>query len=418
MTNPFKPTFTIQIEGKTLSRDITQEIMSFAFEDHAESLDLLELRITNRNLQFVDDQLFQEGNEIIARFGYVDDLSPAKKAIIKDIDYDFPENAAPTIRLKAYDKGFKLSGKTNQKVWQLPAPGILYSEIATQIAVANGLTPKVRPTKVRHLRVVQSNISDARFLQELAAKSRDRDGDGVTGYAFYIQDDELHFHPPALHTPPAHTLEYFTDQQGLLRSFRPKAQSQGAKGQGTETKAIGVDPRKKAAIEHRANNTSTPERTSLGKRTYLVDGNSGETQYKDHESGQIVPTFERTEAFHEEPLQEPAKDLAEGKFQPAELLQIEATAITIGIPQLRAKQNLEIRGVGQKFSGIYHARSVRHVIGPGGYHCELQLKKNAIGIGAGDKSDEARGRQNDVQAEPTPTEPPVVSIHGATGAQT
>ena len=31
----------------------------------------MELSVTNRNLQFVDDPLFQEGNEIVARFGYV-----------------------------------------------------------------------------------------------------------------------------------------------------------------------------------------------------------------------------------------------------------------------------------------------------------------------------------------------------------
>ena len=118
----FRPTFLIQIEGQDLSKDITQEITSFVFTDNEEELDVLELSVTDRNLQFVDDPLFQEGNEIISRFGYVGNLSPRKKAVIKDIDYDFPENGDPTIRIKAYDKGFKLAGKENQKVWQKPAP--------------------------------------------------------------------------------------------------------------------------------------------------------------------------------------------------------------------------------------------------------------------------------------------------------
>ena len=69
--NTFKPTFLIQIEGQTLSKDITQEITSFSFMDNEEELDVLELSVTNRNLQFVDDPLFQEGNEVVARFGYV-----------------------------------------------------------------------------------------------------------------------------------------------------------------------------------------------------------------------------------------------------------------------------------------------------------------------------------------------------------
>ncbi len=272
----FKPTFVIQIEGQTLSADITQEITSFVFEDNEEELDVLELAVTDRNLQFVDDPLFQEGNEIVARFGYVGNLSPRKKAVIKDIDYDFPEDGDPTIRIKAYDKGFKLAGKENQKVWQKPAPGILYSEIAEEIAGANGLTPVVTPTKGRHLRVTQSNVSDAQFLKELAGKARDKDGDGVTGYVFYIQDDELHFHSRDLDKKPAAILEYFTDRKGVLRSFRPSTQSQGAKGAGVETKAVGVDPRKKEPVEHKANNETTRSGLRWG---------SGPTGGREHREG-------------------------------------------------------------------------------------------------------------------------------------
>jgi phage protein D len=391
----FNPTFLIQIEGRELSLDITQEITSFIFEDNEEELDVMELVVANRDLQFTDDLLFQEGNEVAAQFGYVGNLSPVKRAVIKEIDYDFPEDGVPTIRLKAYDKGYKLSGKENQKVWQKPAPGILYSEIAEEIAKANQLIPIVTPTVGYHLRVVQSNVSDAQFLKELAAKARDWDGDGVTGYMFYVQDDELHFHPRMIDQPPVLKLEYFTDPLGVLRSFKPSTQAQWGKGAGVETKAVGVDPRKKEPLEQKANNDTTAERTSLGNRTYLVDGNTGEGQFKEQETGRIVPSFERSEGFHDEPLQEPAKDVAEGTFKAAELQQVEATALTIGIPTLRAKQNIEISGVGQKFSGIYYCRSIRHTFGDSGYSCELSLRKNALGRGAGAKSDESKGRPND-----------------------
>jgi phage protein D len=180
---------------------------------------------------------------------------------------------------------------------------------------------------------------------------------------------------------------------------------------------VGVDPRKKEPVEHKASNETTPERTSLGRRTYLVDGNTGEARYKEQESGQIVPSFERSEGFHEEPRQEPAQDLAEGRFKEAELRQVEAVAVTIGIPTLRAKQNVEVKGVGRKFSGVYYCHSVRHVIGEGGYHCELRLKKNALGKGAGEKSDEAKGRRNDQEAPPAPAEEPpaMVTIDADTG---
>lgn len=407
----YQPAFVIEIEGRKLSKDITHEITSFTFEDNEEELDVMELSITDRYLQFVDNPLFQEGNEIVARFGYVDNLSPRKVAVIKEIDYDFPDGGDPTIQLKAYDKGHKLTGRQIQRIWRKPAPGILYSEIAEQISKEHGLSPVVTKTVGRHLRVAQGNKSDAQFLKELAGKSRDRDGKGVTGYVFYIQDDELHFHPRKLDSRPALILEYFTDREGVLRSFKPSTQSQSVKGAGTETKAVGVDPRRKAHVEHKANNASASDRTSLGKKTYLVDGNTGEGKYRKQESGKIVPSLERSEGFHEELRQEPAQGKAESHFKNAEMKQVEATAVTIGIPTIVAKQNLEVRGVGSKFSGAYYCTSVRHIF-QDGYSCELKLKKNALGKGAGGKATEVKGKQNKQEAPRHPKRPAVTKQAG------
>ena len=139
----------------------------------------------------------------------------------------------------------------------------------------------------------------------------------------------MHFHPRELDQAPILTIEYFTDTKGVLRSFKPATQSQGAKGAGVEAKAVGVDPRKKDEVEHKANNATTSERTSLGKQTCLVDGNTGEGRFKVQETGQVVPSFERSEGFHEEPHQEPAQAAAEGKFRKAEQRQVEAEAVTI-----------------------------------------------------------------------------------------
>lgn len=397
----YQPTFLLEIEGHRLSKDITHEITSFVFEDNEDEMDLLEISITDRYLQFVDDPLFQEGNEIIARFGYAGDLSRRKVAVIKEIDYDFPDGGEPNIQIKAYDKGHKLAGRQIQRVWQKPAPGILYSEIVERIAKEHGLTPVVTKTVGRHLRVVQGSKSDAQFLRELAERSRDQNGKGVTGYVFYIQDNDLHFHPRSLQSRPALILEYFTDREGVLRSFKPSTQSQSVKGAGTETKAVGVDPRKKRPVEHRANNETTPERTSLGKNTYLVDGNTGEGRFRGQESGKIVQSFERSEGFHEEPRQEPAQDRSESQFKAAEMRQVEATAVTIGIPTLVAKQSIEVRGVGRKFSGVYYCTSVRHIF-QDGYSCELKLKRNALGKGAGSKSAEVKGKKNEQEAPKSP----------------
>lgn len=383
----YQPIFIIEIEGNRLSKDITHEITSFIFEDNEEEMDIMEVTVTDRYLQFVDDPLFQEGNEIIARFGYVDNLSPKKVAVIKEIDYDFPETGEPTIRIKAYDKGYKLTGRQIQRVWQKPAPGILYSEIAEQTAKEHGLVPIVEQTVGRHLRVAQGNLSDASFLKGLASKSRSIDGNA--GYVFFIQDNELHFHTRKLGSRPGMVLEYFTDKEGVLRSFQPCTQSHYVKGSGTETKSIGVDPRKKRDVEHKSNDGNITDRTVLGKKTYLV-----EDRYRKQESGKIITSYEHSETRYEQSKFDKSDSHTESRFKDAELKQVEATAVTIGIPNLYAKQNIEIRGVGRKFSGIYWCSSVRHTF-QDGYSCELKLRRNALGKGAGAKASDASGKKNE-----------------------
>lgn len=67
--NTFQPTFLVQVEGQAVWPDITGEIPSFVFEDTEEELDVTEVIVSDRHLRFVGDPLFQEGNEIVARFG-------------------------------------------------------------------------------------------------------------------------------------------------------------------------------------------------------------------------------------------------------------------------------------------------------------------------------------------------------------
>ncbi len=90
---------------------IPGEITSFVFEDNEEELDVMEVFVSDRHLRFVDHPLFQEGNEIVARFGYVNDLAPGKKAVLKDVDYDFPVDGDPRIRLAVYLKALACNVK-------------------------------------------------------------------------------------------------------------------------------------------------------------------------------------------------------------------------------------------------------------------------------------------------------------------
>ena len=399
--NVWQPTFLISIEGQSLSRDVTQEIASFVFMDNEEASDLLELVIANRNGQFTDDPLFQEGNTIEAKFGYVGNLSGKRKCLIKEISYDFPVGV-PTIQLKALDRGITLAANDEQKAWTTTPPGITASEIAEQIAAKHGLRAVVEPSSDRLPKIAQANESDAQFLMRLASEARPKSGKECAGYSFYIEGDELHFHPPGLDSPPTLTLEYFGNGEGLLQSFQPETLTQFNNSGAGRVTARGVDPRTREATEHPASNEDTPDRPVIGE--YHFDLETGEYREEPPQGNILVdPSVSATRT--QEPDRTPGKDHADAAFRQAELGAIKATAVTIGIPTLRAKTNVAITGVGRKFSGTWYVTSVRHQIGDGGYMCELKLRKNAVGKGASEKSAKPTEGEKNEQLVPCPVIP-------------
>jgi len=281
---PDAPIVLLEIDGTRLSLDLTGDLIAFTYEDHEKEMDLLEVTLADPYLLFIDNPLLQEGKDIRVRFGYADNLSPTKVAVIKEIGYDFPESGAPTITIKAYDKGCKLSAEQVQRVWEKPG-GMRASDIAETIANEHGLTPVVTPSIDQLARLHQSKLSDAQWLAHLAKTARASDGEGTTDYVFYVEGEELHFHPRGLEKPPALALEYFTSRKGILRSFRPQTNTQGTAASGQSAKAVGVDPKAKAPTAAHADNASTPDRPVLGNKSALTQGPPAKPVVIDANSG-------------------------------------------------------------------------------------------------------------------------------------
>ncbi len=254
-------------------------------------------RMEPDRIERLDDPLFQEGNEIIARYGCVNELSPRKKAAIKDIGYDFPENGDPRIRLKASDKGFQLAGKENQKVGQKPAPGTLYSEIAEEIDGVNGLTPVVAPTVTR--------------------RSRDR-------LRLFRPGGQAAFPPPRPDPKPCHRPPVLYGSDGACSAPSAPQPNRKVPREPTTRPRPSV-PR--SASEPTATLEKQPTRSRRPAASYRPS------------SAPRASTRSRSRN---------PQDLAEGTFAAAELHKVEAVAINMGIPGLRGKQNVEIKGVGAK----------------------------------------------------------------------
>ena len=76
--------------------------------------------------------------------------------------------------------------------------------------------------------------------------------------------------------------------------------------------------------------------------------------------------------------QEEADELAREIFNSRALELVTGSGSTIGIPDLRAGQVVELLGVGDRFDGEYYLTQTTHTIGSQGYRMNFSVRRNAV----------------------------------------
>jgi phage protein D len=348
----YAPIFIVEIDGKELPEDISQHIEDFSYEDHDEKMDKLCIKIADAAMSFVDHPQLQEGKEIRARWGYLGNISEVRVCTIKEIKYDFSQDGVLRIDIAALDKGHKLTGRSARTCWKDKK----VKDIVEDIAKKHGLKPVVDiPGDLTREFVSEGGKNDMVFLKELAQD---------TGCAMWVQNDELHFSPNKV-TGPVMKFRYREDQDGYLQSFSITSKAEDGKGTGGETETAGIDPLSKKEIKETTDSKKTGVTVNLGDSR---KENETPHQAKDDETGRVVPT--------PAPTQAQAKQEGEGKVTTSGMKAVEATAKTIGLPTLKAKDAITIENIGEKFSGNWRVKKVKHHISRSGYSCDLTLVKS------------------------------------------
>lgn len=86
------------------------------------------------------------------------------------------------------------------------------------------------------------------------------------------------------------------------------------------------------------------------------------------ETGRVISSPAHTKSH--------ARHIAKGKVKTSSMKSIEAEAVTVGLPYLKARETVLIEGIGKKFSGSWRITKVRHEISNSGYTCTMTLCKN------------------------------------------
>lgn len=359
------PNRIVRIEGQELAKDISADIVSVSFEDHATDTDMATLVVNNQNGKWVDADLFEKGKTIEILLGYGHDLELVFKGTIVRPELSFPEDGVPVMTVRAYDLSFRMRRKDEKK--NATFENITDSQLARKLAgnySFGGSRLVIDETKENIPYIARGNRSDWDFLKERAVR---------IGFELYVEIDAFHFHKPkdAVQKIPG-VFEYRRN----LKSFEPRLTTLG---QVSKIVVKGWDPRKKQPIVAVATSDSVVERAVLGDQagTDFVKQDFGDNVKVLHD---LQPASVKE-----------AEELAKAYFRQKEYELIDAAGTCIGEPTLKAKSLISIEGVGRKFSGTYYLTRVAHTFDESGYLCDFECKRNAVTAaeGQGGKSDEA-----------------------------
>jgi uncharacterized protein len=291
-----------------------------------------------------DDRHFDVGNTLEVRMGY-ERLNTVLVGEITGLETEFSQEDGSTLIVRGHDLRHRLLRGRKTRSFQKMKD----SAIAQQIASGAGLAAKVQDTKIMHDYVMQHNQTDLEFLQSRAQR---------IGYEVWVNNKTLHFQPFQHEKSQVLTLSF---DRGELLEFSPRLSSLS---QVSQVEVRGWDVTNKEVLVSQESDNSL---RSMGGE---VTG-----------SRAVKKAFgSAKQVMVDRPVQNAAeaKQMAEGQVKSLALDYITGEGSCRGHPDLRSGHVIEIRGVGQRFSGRYYLVSVTHIVTPtAGYLTEFSVRRTA-----------------------------------------
>lgn len=347
-TSYFAPAFDVRIEGLTLGADVTRAVIEVSYDNNLDTADMFTLKLNNADLKLTDSALFDVGKQVEVHMGYVGELAPMILGEITALNPSFPQSGAPTLSITGYDKSHRMRHNTPER---FTFKYMNDSVIAAVIAAENLLIPLIDPAPTPPRESVQQTGSDWAFLKELAERNC---------FEVFVRWDKIYFRFPRPQTEMT-TLEWGRN----LSSFSPRLSTSAQAGiqvlRGYDYKLAQAIVAILPAVSLGSNLDDFVERLGSGFLEQLVS--FGRYVVRD----KPVNNYFDAAVIAKSVLMK----LLEGLY--------EGTGSCIGMPQLRAGDYIEIKGVGKRFSGRYKLSKVTHTINDGGYLTHFELSQNING---------------------------------------
>lgn len=343
----YVPDFDIKVQGLTLEGNVRQSVLDVCYDNHLDSADMARFRLADPYLQWMDSPLFAVGNAMELRMGYAGQLSDMMLGEIVSVQPAFPSDGVPTLTVSCYDRSHRMRHNSVARDFK----AISDSAIAAQLAVEHGLIPVVDPSPMPPRASVQHSGSDWSLINELADRNY---------FQARVDWDKLLFRFPWPQSE-AVVLEWGRS----LMAFSPRLSASAQAGlqvvrsydERLAQTIVAVLP----TLSLEADLDDVLERIGGSFAQRLAD--FGRSVIRD----QPLESFVEANVLARSVLQQ----LMEGLF--------EGSGACVGLPQLRAGDVVEVKGVGKRFSGIYKLRKVKHEISSNGYRSEFEITQKYSG---------------------------------------
>ncbi|XVV15540.1 phage late control D family protein [Actinoplanes sp. CA-131856] len=366
----YAPEFAVFIEGLEADPTTKNDILDIKVHRDIDEMSGFDLELNNWDdvgLKFKhsDSKRFGLGSRVSVRIGYAEQLLTVATGTISSLAPKFPDGASPTVSVSGVDGMLRLKDSKptaerdkiflNMRDW----------EIAERIAQRNKLrivTTKEGPV---HDRVVQKNQADAQFLME-RAKRLDFEcfilPDPATGeeVLYFIKPTDGRDGRPIrvfrLAYQPGLTTGPTALPAGLVPNLLDFTPTLTLSKQVSKLTVRGWDPRAKEPIEFTASAENLPAGQNAG------DGQNGPQAAESAAGGRQEVVVDAPVTSRDEAQRLAIALLAERSYE-----FITATGRVAGLPELRPGDNLEIFGLGRRFSGTYYVKRVEHTLGTSGF---------------------------------------------------
>ncbi len=333
-----------KVDGAAASENMMRDLRELVVDTSLHLPDMFTIHLDDPNKTWVDDTTFDIGKTIDVS-GKEEGASSATDLItrgeITAIEPDMTEENGSTLVIRGYDKTHRLHRGEKTRTFLQSTD----SDIVKKVAGEAGLSVRADSTSEVHEHVFQDAMTDIDFLRQRARRA---------GCFLYFQDGTLHFHRQPDTPGQSPVLEWGVN----LMSFQARLT---AAGQVEDVEVHGWDVKQKKAI---LGKSTSP------RNTPRVNGTShGGTAARDAFGG----TSEKL--VNDEPVwtQAEADQLAQAILDDSCHAFFEAEGSCLGNPHVRAGAEVEIRGVGNRFSGRYRITRAVHRYDISGYTTEFEI---------------------------------------------